>query len=57
MKPGTITVDGVKFLIRGFWTAQELKNQYDSFQAKYQSKLSFRQWLVERGKVVKRQNT
>ena len=48
----TITTNGVKYLIRGSWTEDELKSQFQTFKEKYPtSALSFDRWLVERGKV------
>lgn len=51
MSKQTIVVDGRTFFIRGRWSPDDLRKQYASFQSKFSSKLTFRQWLVERGKV------
>lgn len=46
-----ITTEKTKYLIRGPYKPQELKILYQKFQDKYHSKLTFKQWLVDRGKV------
>lgn len=46
-----ITVKGIKYLIRGNYTKLQLVAAYTTFVSKYNSTMSFEQWLIERGKV------
>lgn len=50
----TISTSKATYLIRGNWTREQLLAQFDSFKTKYQSNISFDQWLRERGKVYVR---
>ena len=51
----TITVEGWRYLIRGPYTGRDLLRLFADFLTKYPTTtLSFRRWLVERGKVYKR---
>lgn len=47
----TISVNKVTYLIRGPKSANQLREQYQTFIGKYGNQLSFGRWLVERGKV------
>jgi len=46
-----VTTEKGTYLIRGSWKVTELRAQYISFQHKYNSKITFDQWLVQYGKV------
>ena len=46
-----ITVGERRYLIRGDWSPAQLRQQYTAFQDRYASRLTFQQWLVQRGKV------
>jgi hypothetical protein len=46
-----ITTDKATYAIRGPCTVKQLKQLYRSFCEKHGSKLSFDEWLVQRGKV------
>jgi hypothetical protein len=50
-----ITADGIKFRIRGPYTAKQLRELYPKILAAYPgTKLTFRGWLVKYGKVYSR---
>jgi len=46
-----ITTSKGKYLIRGDWTVEELKRQYEAFTTKYKSNMPFDEWLGAFGKV------
>jgi hypothetical protein len=47
-----ITITGVKYLIRGPYTAREVRQRYTAFMQKYpDSKLTLAQWAAQRGAV------
>jgi hypothetical protein len=48
---GRIVIEGRRYLIRGPYSAGDLRVLYAGFVAKFGSKLSFKQWAIERGKV------
>ena len=53
----TITSDkGIKYLIRGNASADELRKRYDAFVYKFKSAISFDEWLRTRGGVYVRIN-
>ena len=46
MAQKTITVNGIKYLIRGNWTVEQLESMYDSFLIKYPgTKTTYLEWL------------
>jgi hypothetical protein len=47
----TIKTEQGTYLIRGNWTADQLRDQYREFVRKYSSEMPFDRWLTERGKV------
>lgn len=53
----TITVDGTKFLVRGNYLKGQLEKHYQDFCQKFNSTMSFRTWLVQRGKVYFKVNS
>jgi hypothetical protein len=42
------------YLVRGDWTEQQLKDQYEKFKLKFRSDIPFERWLAEYGKVYVR---
>ncbi len=47
-----ITIDGAKYLIRGNFTATQVRERFATFQKKYtDSTLTLSQWAVQRGAV------
>ena len=45
-------IEGVRYLIRGPWTATEVRARYKEFRAKYPNcELTLAQWAGERGFV------
>lgn len=53
-----VTEQGVKYRIRGTYTATQLRSLYEKLREQYpNTKLTFASWLVRHGKVYNRVRT
>jgi hypothetical protein len=49
-----IEANGQKYIVRGFYKKGELEKHYNDFVVKYNSTITFQNWLIIRGKIVKK---